>query len=126
MPSELTGNSDKKPKVYISGPLTTGKPMQNVHMALDAATRLMHEGFVPFVPHLTWFWEGLYRTEFSYNDWLAWDMEWLDVCDAMLRLPGDSFGANKEARYATNHEIPIFYSVYTLKKWFADKDKNGS
>ena len=35
----------------------------------------------------------------------------LEHCDAVLRLPGDSVGADKDVAIAHEREIPVFYDV---------------
>ena len=37
--------------------------------------------------------------------WYAYDLEWLAVCDALYRLPGESVGADKELARA--HELGL-------------------
>jgi hypothetical protein len=96
-------------KVYLSAPLSGGNQMANVRAALLAADRLWAAGFAVFVPHLTFFWEIV--CPHPYEDWLAYDREWLAVCDHVVRLPGQSAGAISELAYAREHGIPIHYGV---------------
>ena len=81
-------------RVYVAGPYTKGDVAVNVREAILAGGRIYDAGMVPFVPHLTHFWHTVAPR--PYEDWLRLDMEWLRVCDALLRLPGDSSGADKE------------------------------
>ena len=104
-------------KIYVAGPITTGDRMHNLRQAIDAAHTLAQHGFVPFVPHLADLWELVYPR--SYDDWLAYDRAWLVCCQGLLRLPGESFGANREVSLALEHAIPIFRDMPTLLGHFA-------
>ena len=101
-----------KPKVYIAGPYTRGDVALNVRTAILAGGELMALGYVPFVPHLTHFFHLLVPND--YESWLAYDNEWLPCCDVVLRLPGESSGANKEVALALSLGIPVCYSVEEL------------
>lgn len=105
----------RRTRVYVAGPmLTSGNPYLNVRTGIRTGTMLMKRGYVPFIPHLTAVWEIAAHEEFSYEDWLALDFTHISVCDALLRLPGDSRGADREATYAQSLGIPIYYSLDTL------------
>lgn len=104
-----------KKKIYVAGSYTKGNQTTNVRSAIDAANVLAGYGFVPFVPHLTHFWDLLWPHEYDW--WMAYDDEWLQVCDAVLRLPGESLGADKEEERARELGIPVFYSLDELLLW---------
>ncbi len=104
-------------KVYIAGPLSKGDHMVNVRNAILAATELWQAGFAPYCPHLTAFWHMV--TPMPYPEWLVMDNEWLPVCHAVLRLPGESSGADGEVALAQSLSIPVFHSVAALKKHYA-------
>jgi len=72
----------------------------------------MQEGFIPFCPHLLYFQNAVYWR--SYEFWLDYDFEWLKVCDCVLRIPGDSFGSDKEVALAIELNIPVYYSMIEL------------
>ena len=94
-----------KVRVFISGPYTQGDQMENMRAALDAAEKCMKVGLVPFVPHLSGFWHFVYPH--SYEEWLDYDLEWLEVCDILWRLPGESKGADQEVGWAYLNEVPV-------------------
>lgn len=98
--------------IYIAGPYTQGDPVLNVRAALAAADELLKFGLVPFVPHLTHLWHTVSPKD--YEIWLAYDLEWLLKCDAVLRLPGASKGADGEVTYAERRGIPVFYHMASL------------
>jgi hypothetical protein len=103
-------------KIYVAGPYTQGDVAQNVRNAFEAATRLADLGFAPFVPHSTHFWHMLFPRPYEF--WLELDNEFLPCCDAVLRLPGPSNGADKEVRLAQELDKPIFYNIDSLVRHF--------
>lgn len=100
---------DRDLKVYVAGPYSGGDVEANVERAIDAATRLLDVGCAPYVPHLTHFWHA--RHARPYEVWLSLDLEWLRACDCLLRLEGESPGADAEVREAVWRRIPVFRCV---------------
>jgi hypothetical protein len=98
--------------VYVAGPLTLGLAWRNVADACRAATQLTMQGFVPFVPHLCTLWDQI--APIGERTAMRYDLVWLSKCDAMLRLPGRSRGADTEEAFAKLRSIPVFYDVETL------------
>jgi len=96
-------------RVYIAGPYTRGDTGWNVSQAMTAAHRLLNFGHAPYVPHLNHFLHLLHAR--SYEDWMELDMAWLAMAEALIRLPGDSPGADKEVAYARDHHILVYQSV---------------
>lgn len=92
-------------RVYVCGPYTLGDVASNVRAAIEAADRIMDAGFAPYVPHLTHFWH-MHRPR-QYEDWIALDLEWLRLCDVVVRIPGESKGADTECAEAIRLGIPI-------------------
>ena len=84
----------------------------NVKKAMDVTNELIERGFAPYCPHLTHF---LHINNFQpYEKWLELDLEYLKVCDMLLRIPGDSNGADKEVEFAKSNDIKVFYSLNDL------------
>ena len=99
-------------KIYIAGPYTKGDVAVNVRNALSAANYLADKGFAPYVPHLTHFWHTVFPRPYEF--WLELDNQYLLCCDAVLRLPGESSGADKEVSLALGSGIPVFYGFDDL------------
>ena len=93
-------------RVYIAGPMTLGDTGANVTRGMEAAHRLMDHGLSPLCPHLTHFLH-IMRPR-PYQEWVESDFPWLEVSDAVLRLPGESKGADKEEELAGEWGIPVF------------------
>lgn len=103
-------------RIYVAGPYTQGDVALNVHRAYEAANRLADLGFAPFVPHATHFWHMLFPRPYEF--WLNLDNQFLPFCQAVLRLPGSSSGADKEVQLAENLNIPVFTSINDLAAHF--------
>jgi len=99
-------------KVYVAGPYTKGDVAKNVRNAVLAADELAVMGYVPFIPHLTHFWHLLCPRDWEF--WLKQDLHWLEVCDCVLRLPGESVGAALEVYRAIELGIPVYHSIEAL------------
>ena len=109
-------------KIYIAGPYTLGDVAQNVKNAMDTANDLIMHGFAPYCPHLTHF---LHMNHWQpYEKWLELDLAYLPLCDAIIRLPGQSSGADKEVRRGLELNIPVFYDLDNLVKWFCQEPFN--
>ena len=100
-------------RVYIASPYSNGDtPEENVKRQLACADELMNFGYSPYVPLLCHYQQLLYPR--PYEDWLKHVMQWISHCDAMLRLPGFSLGADKEVELARKEGIPVYLSINNL------------
>ena len=95
-------------KVYIAAPYTNGDTVRNVRRVIDFADSLVNCGLVPFVPHLTHFWHFVHPHGVEF--WYKYDLEWLQNCDVLIRLSGESKGADTEVEVAKALGIPVVYS----------------
>jgi len=100
-------------KIYIAGPYTRGDVAENVHNAIMAAEEIVKLGHIPYIPHLTHFWHLMAQHDIDF--WYEYDLVWLTFCDALVRLPGDSHGADEEVETAESLGKPIF-TMETLPK----------
>ena len=105
-----------KARVYVAGPYTKGDVAVNVRNAYAAANELADLGFAPFVPHATHFWHILFPRPYEF--WLDLDNQFLPCCDAVLRIAGDSNGADEEVALAEKLNIPVFHTIANLLKHF--------
>lgn len=95
-------------KVYIAGPYSSD-PDNCTRRAVGAGQSVVDAGHVPFVPHLYHFWDALIPGD--YEQWMTLDFAWLESCDALIRLDGESPGSDREVEHAKRHGIPVFYGV---------------
>jgi len=105
-------------KVYIAGPYTQGNVAGNVRAAYEVASKLADLGFAPYIPHATHFWHLMFPRR--YESWLELDNAFLPCCDALLRLPGSSNGADGEVQLAKRLGIPVFTDIGELDSHFRD------
>jgi nucleoside 2-deoxyribosyltransferase len=98
--------------VYVAGPITRGNYINNIRAGVLAGERLRAEGLVPFIPHLSALWELI--APMGYEEIMAVDFAWILRCDALLRMPGESPGAEREVAFALANGIPVFYSEADL------------
>ena len=109
--------SASKLKVYIASPYTKGDVAVNVKLQLDTVDQLMTLGYAPFAPLYSHFQHMAHPR--PYEDWISIDLEWVHACNVLLRLPGDSSGADGEVAYARELGIPVVFSVEELLEKFA-------
>lgn len=96
-------------KIYVACPLTKGDMTINVRNGILAGDELAKRGHVPFIPALTHFWHMLCPHEYEF--WLEQDFEWVRVCDALFRVPGESKGADREVDLANSLGKPVYYRL---------------
>ena len=103
------------------GPYTKPDPVENTHRMIHIADELLSLDVVPVVPHLTMFWHLL--RPHPYQHWLAYDLQLMSRCDIVLRVPGDSNGADREVEHAHRWGLPIIEPATTeacaleLREW---------
>ncbi len=92
--------------IFISGPYAKPDPVVNTRNAILAGEEVLKLGHIPFIPHLNHLWHLVspHPEEF----WYAHDLIWLRKCDAILRLPGESRGADNEMKMAKKWGIEEF------------------
>lgn len=126
---------DHRVHVYIAGPINNGGLITdpatiraNIVAAIRTADHLFTLGFIPFVPHLNYYWHDLYpRTN---HDWLMWDFAWLRKCNVLFRLPGESQGSDREVEFARQIEtkmgrgIPVIHTEEDLISWYEEHKEN--
>jgi nucleoside 2-deoxyribosyltransferase len=110
-------------RVYIAGPYTHGDTILNVRRAIDMADRLLMQGFIPYLPHTTALWHLV--SPKPLEDWYRIDIEWLAKCDALIRLPGKSDGADAEIKYALEAGIPVYFHLEHLVKALDNGEFDG-
>lgn len=128
----VSGNSNEearqekrmRKRIYVAGAISTGNVGDNVAAAHRAGLELLRAGFAPMVPHGCCFWGNQKQGEafcpqvspedVSHQVWLEVDFPWVAVSDALLRLPGESKGADAEVQLAQSLKIPVFFSLQDL------------
>jgi len=113
-----TKTGAERPWIYVSGPMRGAPgdvgPWLNCRVGMDTGKRLWNAGWHPVVPMLNAFWEMSVGALTPGHDdgasgWLEFDFSYITRCDALLRLPGKSEGADREVALALAAGIPVFY-----------------
>ena len=116
----------KRIKVYIASPYTNNGEIRSEYIKLmntinsmKVADELIELGFTPFAPLLNHYQDQLFKQ--TPETWYSLDLDWLDACDCVLRLKGESKGADIECEYADKMAIEVFHSIEQLLKWRENK-----
>lgn len=108
-----------KPKrIYIAGPYSKGDVVMNLRAVILVADKLAQAGHFPFIPHLSHFWHLLCPHDYEF--WIGQGLAWLEVCDYVLRLPGESIGADREVERAKELDIPVLFMIDGLPYLFRE------
>lgn len=133
-----------KLRIYIASPVSLGSLCHNINSACDTLHRLLHAGLAPLCPALSVFSGGCFRDAdlepdwkedgvavvakaqrlpcgTTHSSWMEVDLPWVRVSDAVLRLPGESKGADEEVAEAVRCGIPVFYSESDLLAWAKER-----
>ncbi len=108
-----------KPLVYLAGPFTSHPTHNTKNMAdwWDTLQWNLYKDKATFIcPH----WSALQDmiNPRTWEAWLKYDKELIDSCDAVIRIAGDSKGADEEVAYAEKLGIPVFHqSIHVLSIW---------
>jgi hypothetical protein len=103
-------------RIYVAGAISKGDRYLNVHAGILAGRELVRLGYAPMVPHLDAY-MYLGGAELAWSDALDWDLSWVAVSDAVLRLPGESQGADIECEFAAENGIPVFHDIEDIVSW---------
>lgn len=104
----------KPQKIYIAGPYTKGDVAENVRTAIYQGDYVAGLGHYPFIPHLSHFWHYLLLHDYEF--WIKQDLMWLECCDAILRLKGESSGADAEVKRAIELGLTVYTSIFDIPR----------
>lgn len=102
----------RRARIYIAGPLSKGDRLANVEKAKAVAVELVKLGFAPLCPHLTNYLDG--TDSLGHQTWMDVDLPWVEVSDGLLRIPGESKGADLEVARAREYGVPVYWSINGL------------
>lgn len=92
-------------RIYVAGPYTAD-PEACTAEAIAVGNAVLDAGHAPFVPHLHHYWHTVHG-ERHYEDWMRIDLAWLVTADLVIRMPGESPGADREVVLARENAIPV-------------------
>lgn len=99
--------SARQPFLYLAGPITKGDRLDNFTIPTRLWKLLMSKGVYSFVPQHSMLIE--YLVGVSYEEWLNLDFQVIHRCDGLVRLKGESAGADREVRLALELGLPVYY-----------------
>ena len=105
---------DKK-LVYIAGPITQGEMHENIRAAVAIGNIIADAGHAVHLPQVTFLWQLV--SPRRWEEWMAMDKIIIAHCDALLRLPGKSKGADLEVELAIDLNVPMFHTLNALMEW---------
>lgn len=80
-------------------------------------------GHAVIIPHLSHFVE--LQHHFTWDEWIAMDLELLGRCDILYRIYGESVGADLEVEFAKKNGIKLFDFFPDLCTYLINIDKQG-
>lgn len=92
-------------RVYISHPITKGDGCDNFYECCKAQQKLMDAGFAVLNPGLSMMHPN--AKNIHWQTWIDSDLKWVEVSDVVIRLPGESKGADIETAHAREKGIPV-------------------
>lgn len=97
----------KAPLAYTAGPISKDT-LEGIRSGVEAGVTIRNLGAIPFTPQLSCL-AHLISPQ-TYTWYMALDYELIrDHVDVLVRLPGESAGADAEVEYAEALGIPIFF-----------------
>lgn len=99
-------------RIYLSGPITKGNRSHNFYQASEAQRLLMAAGYAVFNPMLSMMHPDV--ENIPYEQWMETDLTFIEVCDIVVRLRGESPGADREVKHAKRFGIPVFHWMTEL------------
>jgi hypothetical protein len=102
----------RKELVYVAGPISKGPFDEHLRAAVHAGDTIMGKGHAAIVPQLSMLWQFI--SPHTWKEWLEMDEIIIGRCDYLLRLPGESTGADREVSFARGRGIPVYYELPDL------------
>ena len=102
----------QRTKIYIAVPMSLGDRIENLSIGLRAYRSLLGAGYAPMCPSLNFFMHPF--ADITHSQWLEVDLPWVKSADGLLRIQGESKGADLEVKTAVQFDIPVFYSLDSL------------
>jgi hypothetical protein len=103
--------------IYIASPYTVGDVAGNVHIQIEAAHKILDLGHCPIVPLLSHYLH-IHRQR-DYEDWVKMDLAIIPRVDALIRLPGESRGADSEVELAKSTGVKVVFGWPELESWLS-------
>lgn len=116
-------------RVYVAGPYSANNVLdvlRNIGRGEKVCSELFSKGFYPFCPwHDKSFVTDNPDGDFTVEQFYKYSLAWLEVSDCMLVLPGyeTSKGTLAEIQCALAKDIPVFYSMGAMDRYYKEVNK---
>lgn len=111
---------ERRPRVYLSGPVTKGDRNDNLHQAFTVHAALLKAGYAVLNPVASIAFPFAWEKWATHELWMETDLPWVEVADVVYRLPGESVGGDLEVAHAKKHGIPVVHDAFELAEWNAN------
>ncbi len=105
--------------IYISCPYTKGDVAANVRRSIFASEKVIACGHLPYNPLLSHFHHLISPQGYEY--WMDLDLKLIYKMDLVIRLSGESSGADRECELATRLGIKVIeisdWELIPFKLW---------
>ena len=106
------------PVLYVAGPMGAPNVLAgNVARAVAVADLLLDMGAAVILPHLF-----AYLPDRPYEQWMRVDLALLARCDAVVRLPGESPGADREVARAGELGLLVLHGLAAVEEWMKQRN----
>jgi hypothetical protein len=97
-------------RIFISSPYSNGDQQANMRRQIDAAQALRERGHHALPPLVVGHgWDKVHPA--TWQEWMEWCLVFLPCCDAVLRLDGESIGADIEERAAKEIGMVVYRRI---------------
>ena len=102
--------------IYVAGPMRKGIMSDNVRTGTEVCDNLLDMGYLVINPFLSHFHDMIFPHDFKW--WIEKDLRYIKQCRVLLRLSGESEGADMEVAFAIQNKIPVVYAIEELEADF--------
>jgi nucleoside 2-deoxyribosyltransferase len=115
-------------RIYVAGPYSADNVidvLKNIGKGKHFSAQVFKMGMAPFCP---WaddiYCQILWGEDLSVKQFQKASMAWVEVCDAMLLVPGweNSKGTKAEIKHANKLGIPVFKTLEGIQNWKMEQD----
>ncbi len=107
-------------KVFIASPYRTGDMSSNIRLQSDIYSGLMDLGFAPYGSIVSSLSQHIAHPK-PHEEWVKIENEFISVCNCVLRVGGESKGADECVNYAKSLKKEIFYSINDLILYYTNE-----
>lgn len=107
-----------KKLIYVASPYTAkteAERLSNVNRQICAGEQIANFGAYAYLPLLSHYWDAMFPRKWEF--WIEMCKNMVPRCDGLIRLSGDSRGADIEVEFALSKNIPVFYTFGKLDEW---------